>query len=252
MSYQIYYGRAFVRVGDKFIPMINSGSNNCWDYNYSGRMIPEKNWNVLNWKRENQFMFTEDEIKEIARYYDQYNQESGMMFKSRNQCFAPGEFERWVVNGLRSAYTIEEYVEFGNRFYVLDYSPDKTSEWEKHPFRTTEELHYILDKLSSAKSLEIKLEDNRSVNRPVTRRAKKSKLRASELAEYYVLKGDYSNQPIYLVGLKRSGGFQYVSYCPCSSIKVFKTEKDARKYLDKYHDRLVRRYNFTPERVTAA
>jgi len=144
MSYQIYYDRAFIRVGDKFIPIINSGSNNCWQY-YNRREVPEKSWNVLNWKRDYQFLFSESEIKDIARDYELNNQKSGMDFKSRNRCFENGEFERWIINGIKNAYTIEEYVSFGNRFFVLDYSPAETEKWKKHSLKTTTELLKILE-----------------------------------------------------------------------------------------------------------
>ena len=72
MSYSIYYERAFIRIGDKFIPLVNYGSNNCWE-NHNGREVPEKNWNVMNWQRENQFLFTAPELRELARIYDVYN-----------------------------------------------------------------------------------------------------------------------------------------------------------------------------------
>ena len=42
MSYQIYYDKAFIKVEDKFVPMINSGSNNCWEVNFFGKEIPVK------------------------------------------------------------------------------------------------------------------------------------------------------------------------------------------------------------------
>ena len=31
MSSEIYYDRAFIRVGDRFIPVVNHGSSNCFD-----------------------------------------------------------------------------------------------------------------------------------------------------------------------------------------------------------------------------
>ena len=250
MSYQIYYDRAFIRVGDKFIPIINSGSNNCWQY-YNGRDVPEKNWNVLNWKREYQFLFSESEIKEIARDYDLYNQESGMIFKSRNQCFAPGEFERWIINGMKNAYTVDEYVSFGNSFYVLNYSPEEIKNWQKHSFKTTTELMKILDDLKDVRSKDIKLWNNREVYRPKLKRNKKKPLRAADFTEYFVLKGECREQPIYFIKLNRKGGFQYLSYFTNGFIKVFKSEKTALAYLNKYHW-IFKRYNFNPEKIVRA
>lgn len=252
MSYSIYYDRAFIRVGDKYIPLAISGSNNCFESGYSGRWRCEKNWNVLNWQHSRQFLFTEPEIKDIARVYDQYNQESGMIYKSRNRCFAPGEFERWVIGGMRRAYTVEEYVSFGNGFFVLDYSPAKTGEWVKHPFLTTDELLDILENLKTAASVDIKLADNREIYRPKANRAPKKTLKPEDLPEYYVLKGEYEGRTFYFAALNRSGGFRYSYDHPISYTKPFLSEKAAEQYLKKHHDRLGKQFNFTPERIVNA
>jgi len=251
MSYQIYYDRAYVRVGDNFIPLVNSGSNNCFEIGPSGRDRCEKDWNVQNWKREGQFIFTETEIRDIARDYDQHNQECGVMYKSRNRCFAPGEMERWIINGMKNAYTIEEYVSFGNNFYVLDYSENRIEYWKRHPFSTTAELLKLLDDLKDDKGLEITLEDNRAVYRSKTARAPGKALQADGLTEYYVLKGVCNGREAYFISLNRAGGFRYLPYCLSSAIKVFRSEKEAHKYLDKYHDRF-HQYGFKPEKITTA
>ena len=47
MSSEIYYDRAFIRVGDRFIPVVNHGSSNCFDFDARGREVPEKHWSVL-------------------------------------------------------------------------------------------------------------------------------------------------------------------------------------------------------------
>ena len=37
MSSEIYYDRAFIRVGDRFIPVVNHGSSNCFDFDAQDR-----------------------------------------------------------------------------------------------------------------------------------------------------------------------------------------------------------------------
>ncbi len=251
MSYQIYYDRAFIRVGTQFIPLVNSGSNNCFEFNYRSREVCEKNWSVLNWKRRDRLVFSRQEIVMIAREYDQLNQENGMSFKSRNQCFAHGEMERWIINGMKRAYTVEEYVSFWNSLYILDYSPSETNDWKEYPLKTTEDLLRLLEELKDAKQLCLKLGDNRRVHRPASSRAPRKKLNTAGLAEYYVLKGEYEGANIYFLRFNRSGGFKYY-YHPHSSIKAFKSEKEAQKYLEKYHDRLVKHYQFKPEKISKA
>ena len=41
MSYEIFYKKAFIKVNNKYIPMVNSGANNCYDIDAFGREIPE-------------------------------------------------------------------------------------------------------------------------------------------------------------------------------------------------------------------
>ena len=251
MSYQIYYDRAFIRIGSKFIPLVNSGSNNCFEHGPTGRYRCEKYWSVLNWKHRGRFIFTETEIREIARDYDLYNQESGTMHKSRNRVFESGEMERWIIGGMKNAYTIEEYVSFGNSFSVLDYSPDKTKDWTNHPFTRADELQNILDGFVDSESLEINMADNRHVYRPKFFRAPQKKLNTDELSEYYVLRGETGGAAIYFAGFSRKGGFKYYGERQHVFAKPFLTEKDAQQYLKKYSDRLGGKYGFSPMRVSA-
>jgi hypothetical protein len=168
MSYQIYYERAFIRAGDGFVPLVNSGSNNCFEFNFSGREIPEKDWGVLNWHRRNRALFSATEIAEIAREYDAYNAESEMMFKSRNRVFPPKAFARWVVGGMKSAYTVEEYVSFGNDVYIVDCTAkDDSGYLPQYRVATTEELLEILEQLSSIAEINVMFGDSRKVYRPV-------------------------------------------------------------------------------------
>jgi len=51
MSSEIYYDRAYIRVGDRFIPVVNHGSSNCFDFDACGREVPEKHWSVLNYRK---------------------------------------------------------------------------------------------------------------------------------------------------------------------------------------------------------
>lgn len=247
MSYSIYYDRAFIRVGDKVIPLANSGSNNCWEF-LNRREVPEKNWNVMNWQRDNQFLFTESELREVARIYDQYNQSSGMIYKSRSYCFKQGELESWIMNGMIRAYTIEEYVSFGNSFYVLGYSSDEISDWKRYPFHTTDEMLKILEELKDVKQKDIKIRNNREVFRPVVQRAPRKNLNSAELTEYFVLKAFYNGQTVFFMKLlKRSIEFVYRLN---DGARIFKTDKEARKYLAKYKSRLSNdRILFVPERI---
>lgn len=248
MSYEIYYDRAFIQVNDRFIPMVNEGSNNTFEVNYRGREIPDKNWEVLNWKHRNRLLFSKDEIFTIAHDYEMESQESGTCFISRNRSFETGKFERWILNGLRSAHTIEEYVSYGNRLEILDYS-GKMEEWKHYPFSTTSEFLNLLASLKSCTMLNVHFLDNREVCRPKAKRKKPQKLLASDMDEYFVLSAEYgaAKTKIYFSSLTRSG-IRYV-YSPTSGwVRVFLKKADAEKYIEKNVQRFLR-VKFEVERI---
>ena len=97
MSSEIYYDRAYIRVGDRFIPVVNHGSSNCFDFDACGREVPEKHWSVLNYTFHGRQLFTEEEIRQIAAIYEAANSDNrDGIRKSRNRSFDVGEFGRWL------------------------------------------------------------------------------------------------------------------------------------------------------------
>jgi hypothetical protein len=244
MSYEIYYDRAYIRVNERFIPLVNQGSNNCWEYNYfTKRDIPEKNWQVLNWEHGGQLLFMAEEVREQATLYEESHQRSGTCYRSRNTSFAPGEFRRWIVNGMNNAYTIEEYVSFGNALSIHDFSV-----WENrknYPFRTTEEFLALLEQLQGSTRLNVHFGNSREVYRPALRRAKPQPFDHNVLPEYFVLKFDLG----YFAKLRKRG-FLYTFDAAGYTTRKFLKESDAAKYLAKYQERLS--LPFTIERVSPA
>lgn len=248
MSNEIYYERGFIRVDERFIPIVNQGSSNCWQSNLRGRDIPEKGWHVMNYRNRSNLLFTEEEIREIAIDYERISMESKSCFKSRYRPFEAGEFERWILCGLKSAYTIEEYVSFGNDLYILDYSNYKNL--KKYPFSTTEDFLKHLDELKGCEELNVSFSYNRGLNKPKQARKKSVKKSLHGMSEYYVLSALYgeNNSKIYFASLTRNG-FKYVSSPENHSSKAFQTENEANKYLDKYRTRLELHMAFSAERI---
>lgn len=245
MSYEIYYDRAFIRVDDRFVPLVNQGSNNCWEYKFfSKREVPEKNWQVLNWRNRSQLLYTEAEVHEIAKDYDEISRDSGTCFKSRNRQFEPGEFERWILCGLKSAFTIEEYVSFGNSIKINDYSADDTKDWKLHPFSTTEEFLALLDSLKEQPLLNIHFENNREVYRPKKHRSS-PKMGGGRPGEYFVL----STGKSYFCKLTRYG-YRITNQVQGKYVRIFEKEQAAQKYLEKYAERF--KHSFEVEKIISA
>lgn len=70
MSHSIYYRSMFVKLNDnKFIPLIEVGSSNCYDVTWNGRYRRERDWQQMRIEgRHNEFAFTREEImQEIER-----------------------------------------------------------------------------------------------------------------------------------------------------------------------------------------
>ncbi len=121
MSSEIYYDRAYIRVENRFIPLVNHGSNNCFEVGPSGREIPERYWEVLNYSDRHKFLFTDAEMLRVASEYEEINSHNrGGIRRSRNREFPAGGFGRWILRGMRYAHTVEEYTQYGNALLVID------------------------------------------------------------------------------------------------------------------------------------
>ena len=110
MSSEIYYEKAFISIGDRFIPLVCRGSTNTFEFNVHGCEVAERYWSVLDLPYRGRLLFTSDEIQKIAETYEGFNSGNrGGMRKSRNSAFEAGEFQRWFLAGLKNAHTIEEF-----------------------------------------------------------------------------------------------------------------------------------------------
>ena len=225
MSSEIYYDRAFIRVGDRFIPVVNHGSSNCFDFDAHGREVPEKHWSVLNYTFHGRQLFTEEEIRQIAAVYEAANSDNrDGIRKSRNRSFGVGEFGRWIMNGMKTAHTVEEYRACGNTVVVVEYTEPI---WKKHVVYTTEKL---LDKLNDldGNPISVSFWDDRTVTHPPTRR-KNDLLNHNDLTEYYVLR---AAQGFFVKRSSRRIWFARKIPPTAASVRKFGTEKAAQRYLD--------------------
>ena len=103
MSSEIYYEKAFISIGDRFIPLVCRGSTNTFEFNVHGCEVAERYWSVLDLPYRGRLLFTSDEIQKIAETYEGFNSGNrGGMRKSRNSAFEAGEFQRWFLAGLKN------------------------------------------------------------------------------------------------------------------------------------------------------
>lgn len=179
----------------------------------------------MNYTFHGRQLFTEEEIRQIAAIYEAANSDNrDGIRKSRNRSFDVGEFGRWIMNGMKTAHTMEEYRACGNTVVVVEYAEPV---WKKHVVYTTKQL---LDKLCEldGKPISVSFWDNRTVMHPPTRR-KNDSLNHNELSEYYVLRAD---QGFFVKRSSRRIWFARKISPTAASVRKFRTEKAAQRYLD--------------------
>ncbi len=241
MSSEILYDRAFIRVGEQYIPVVNHGSSNCFDFDRRGREIPEKHWSVFQYPYRDKLLFSEEEIKQIAEAHEAASVNNyGGTRKSRNRAFEAGEVRRWLLNGMKSAHTVEEYRRYGNTAAVIDYDEPV---WRKHFVSTTEELLEKMQELTGRR-IGVTFMDDRHVTHPPVRR-KGTPPDYSTLPEYYVLR---SEQGYFIKRSSRHVWFTRRQTPRDSQVRKFKTETAARKYLDD-NQKFLARFTFEVECV---
>ena len=221
MSSEIYYEKAFISIGDKFIPLVCRGSTNTYEFNWNGREVAERYWSVLNLPYRGKALFTAEEIQKIAETYEGFSSGNrGGMRKSRNSAFEAGEFQRWFLAGLKNAHTIEEYRQYGNSVVLTDRHTQKATY-----VSTTDSFLKELSRLGEP-NVDIRFDSCRNFYHP-PRVSKPSKF--DKLMQFYVLKA-WSG---YFVKRTRHGVMTIRTDDPTvATVRKFRTEKAAQKYME--------------------
>ena len=228
MSSEIFYDKAFISVPGGYIPIANHGSSNCFDISWSGREVPEKHWSVLNYPDYGKMVFTAEEMQGVSEVYEAASTNNrGGTRKSRYRSFEEGEFGRWILAGMKSAHTVEEYQQYGNTVVLIDYSGEI---WKKIPIFTTEDLLRRLEEYKGKTDFSIGFFDSRHVNHPPVRKKRnKAPYDFEQAPEFYVLRGKNG----YFVKRSSRRFWTIKNENPHSqSVRKFKTEKEAQKYLE--------------------
>ncbi len=230
MGIEIVYDRAFIKADDAYIPLLQTGSSNCWDILPSGRYVPEKNWSCFRGLHNN-FKHSLSEIEAAADIFSTPNTWGEYWHISRNRTFSGKEQARkWFMNGVKSAFTVQEYTEFGNNLYlsVLDFSSKTVERVVDVRITTTQqlltELENALKTLQKQQVLRLGFR-NRDINRP---RHVKPEREKKVLTKAYCIQTK-SNCFLYKV---KKYGFKVVLYP--DTAKKFRTQTQAQKYLAKY------------------
>ena len=221
MSSEIYYDKAFISIGDKYIPLVCHGSTNTYEFNWNGHEVAERYWSFLNRPYRGRSLFTSEEIQRIAETYEGFSRDNrGGMRKSRNRAFEVGEFQRWFLAGLKNAHTIEEYRQYGNSVVLTDLHTRKTT-YVSATDSFLAELSCI-----GEQNVDIRFDSCRSFYHP-PRVSKQSKF--DTLKQFYVLKAWRG----YFVKRTQHGVMTIRTDDPTvATVRKFRTEKAAQKYME--------------------
>ena len=221
MSSEIYYDKAFVSVGERFIPLVCRGSTNTYEFNEHGREVAERYWSVLNRPYRGRSLFTSEEIQRIAETYEGFSSGNrGGMRKSRNSAFEAGEFQRWFLAGLKNAHTIEEYRQYGNSVVLT------ARHTQKATYASTTEIFLTALSRIGEQNIAIRFDSCRSFYHP-PRVSKQSKF--DTLKQFYVLKAWRG----YFVKRTQHGVMTIRTDDPTvATVRKFRTEKAAQKYME--------------------
>ena len=247
MSYEIMYAREFIKTGDgRIVPLVLSGSNNCWDTTYRGHWRRERSWFAIYSKSgENPAISPEALLTKIKEFIPSgCNQH----FVRNSKWVDDDGFLRFFENGVKKAKTLEELNEellYKHHLEGMVYYYGKGSEvttLHKVDINETAELDLFLEKvdeLIKEYSKKVKLQIYIGFSQEdVLKRKKKTRAKKERLEQFYVITTDHG----YLSKLTRHGVYStYNAY----NAKQFESEHKALKWLKDYDlERRFRRLTF--------
>lgn len=204
MSYQIVYGKSFIKTTKGIIPLILSGSSNCWDANNRR----ERCWTV-GFNAFKQVLMTSEAIMQgvddmIAKQEAQGYFE---MFVYSGKWITKEQFVNFYKNGIKNAKTIEQIIADGKQkkygtpslnvylsFCGYENEVFKQYKIESRAIKTTEELEKaITELLPRTNEKDIFLNVRFDVNEPITFKPTSSEFTGKAILKYkahYVVKSD--------------------------------------------------------------
>lgn len=270
MSYEIIYGKQFIRLADdKFIPILYWGSNNCYDIRPTGRQRRERSFSQANFLSKGNFAVTgadilsnledlrnslissnENYLKDNPdwdKYEDgRFSYFAGLTIQG-NTSTSFSQIKSLVTDAIKKALTVEEILQIGANVSVYHYAYDKEKFHQKHGFypleaypKTNDELMEILaqneSKGADTPNLSICIMASDYIVTLLKSHHSKPKVKREktrkELDHFYTI---YIPNTGYLTKVT-SRRYRY-SYSDTGG-KIFETEKKALAYFQKISDRI--------------
>lgn len=138
MSYEIVYNRAFIKTTRGIIPLILTGSNNCYEY-HLGRERRERDWGCF-WGNKH----IEIDEQELLTFISDKADEKYEFCMFRGKWVYYKDAYKFYQQGIKNAHTIENWLKYGTygkygskMGYLTCYVSDWRGGYENH-FKTLE------------------------------------------------------------------------------------------------------------------
>ncbi len=230
MSYEILYDKQFIKLGEKYLPMILSGSSNMWDVNGAR----ERSWSnfqhILRCSQDN-YCASADEIIQAANKDIADGEEKGYfeMFFKNGRPLTPNQYLNVFKIAIKQALTVEQLTQEGVYLEVVLASGKRkyiNSSFELEMLLKDNDEVLIDDKpvlgfrLNADAKGVVKLR-KAFFPRKIVPKTKKV------FNSYFVIKS--LKVGAYIIK-KRKRGFEYHYDYDCWLVKTFPTRAKARKY----------------------
>ena len=241
MGYEITYNRVAIKVGeDKYVLLIQTGSNNCFEVNYRGREIAEKNWFQYPFHgrniKESPYVSASDVEKQLQLEVEKYSYENGFfgIHKTRYTPWKVSSYCTWVRNAIKNSRTVEELVELNGPFPICTRRAGNNPDGDAYPYsytddkfiRTTEELVDYLDKVSAdEKALGISWRLDRDFR--ISPKKTRNRRQKEQVSFFFVLQRNDGSKQFFLQRTRKGTYYVYRE----TDARKFKTEKAAQQFL---------------------
>ena len=236
MSYEIVYAREFIKTNDcRIIPLVLSGSNNCWEPTFKKHWRRERSWFPLLIKSgENPAVSPEKLMEKVRNCIPSTYQQH---FLRNGKWIDDAAFIRFFENGIKKAKTLEELKEECLSSTLLEGSiycyDDADNICALHSARIADSAD--LGAFLAEADVHLKKETSHQLwiqlgfrSQDVLRRYPRRRKTRVQLKQYYVVTTGYG----YVSKLTRRGVY---SSCRCDYAKRFETEKKAQKWIEERH-----------------
>lgn len=249
MSYEIMYDKKFIKVSNGIIPLVLTGSNNCWSGNKRAR-----DWS-LAWDFFKDVIYSENEIKNLM---------SDKLPDNLDYISISGKSSKQLVinyynNGIKNALSLEDTLKMymtSFRGVIQVYDEKIEPYYNRYQnvkdiyIKTTEELENFIKEYKTIKESETKpvyltlafTSDDKLKLRYQFRKPKNTNPK-EKIRNFVVKESRYD----YIVKTT-SKGFQYTSQK--NYAMGFEKESQALKYIEKLQAKMGSGYQFTCERLS--